>query len=234
MDFLTQLAARALNELFTVEPRPVSLFERDRWDAVGDVEIEATQSPRQVHGEVPMAPAARVEHSPDVERESSPAAKPRAEPAETEALPRPMAVETPPEPTPVVMPSAARAPEPSPIPQPVVAAQTRGFSQPAPTILRRTEQVTYVEHHTRPETVHREIVSRATAPMPEAAPRTRRLAVPPVLPASEPSVSIEVSIGRVEVRQVSPAAAPARKEAARKTPGLSLEDYLKHRNRAES
>jgi hypothetical protein len=233
MDFLTQLAARALNELRTVEPRPVSLFERDRWDAAGEVEIEATQSPRQVHGEVPLAPAPRVEHLPDAERESFRAAKPRAGPAQAEALPQPMPVEPPPEPTPVVMPAVARAPEPSPIPQPVVAAGTRGFRQPAPTILRRTEQVTQVEHHTRQETVQREIVSRARAPLRETAPRARRLAVPAVPLATEPSVSIEVSIGRVEVRQVVPAPAPARKESARKTPDLSLEDYLKQRNRTE-
>ncbi len=47
--------------------------------------------------------------------------------------------------------------------------------------------------------------------------------------ASEPS--IRVSIGRVEVRAVFPTPPPRRAQPARPKPSLSLDDYLKQRNR---
>ena len=54
-------------------------------------------------------------------------------------------------------------------------------------------------------------------------------AVPYNLTAAEPS--IRVSIGRVEVRAVFPTAPPRRAQPARPKPSLSLDDYLKQRNR---
>jgi len=50
---------------------------------------------------------------------------------------------------------------------------------------------------------------------------------------SSPPPTIRVTIGRVEVRAIMPPAPPTRTKPARPGPALSLEDYLKQRNRGQ-
>ena len=61
------------------------------------------------------------------------------------------------------------------------------------------------------------------------APAPRVAAAAPVAEASGPP-PIHVTIGRIEVRAITPPAAPAARRPERPTPHLSLDDYLRSRN----
>jgi hypothetical protein len=54
---------------------------------------------------------------------------------------------------------------------------------------------------------------------------------PSQAPRTEPELTIEVNIGRVDVRALSVPAPTQSRAAGRSKPALSLDDYLKERNR---
>lgn len=76
------------------------------------------------------------------------------------------------------------------------------------------------------------VVSSASRPQRPEGPDVTNVQAPPYSAlASEPS--IRVSIGRVDVRAVFPTPPPRRAQTARPKPGLSLDEYLKRRNRGQ-
>jgi hypothetical protein len=81
----------------------------------------------------------------------------------------------------------------------------------------------------KPGTLVVSSVSRPQGPEGQGSDITNVQTAPYSTPASEPS--IRVSIGRVEVRAVFPTPPPRRAQTARPKPGLSLDEYLKRRNR---
>jgi hypothetical protein len=130
-------------------------------------------------------------------------------------------------------------------PQPIVVDHTIRVDRP--TVVERRVQV---EETRRIETVERreQTVDRARPPAQRsaAAPMRSREASsirpapgtpsPVPQPAAQPlgadsAPTVEITIGRVEIRAVQPPAPTRRPAAERRGPSLSLEDYLKERNR---
>jgi hypothetical protein len=88
---------------------------------------------------------------------------------------------------------------------------------------------------THPESVSDHARRSSTPAMPVVQPRVTVYREPPVSTPSEgtampePAPTIKITIGRVDVRAMMPAAPAARPAPARPSPALSLDDYLKQR-----
>jgi hypothetical protein len=76
-------------------------------------------------------------------------------------------------------------------------------------------------------------VSKSPAAPPAAVPTNRR-ATEPTTPLSSPEPSVQVSIGRVEVRAIFPEPAERRAPVPRTRPTVSLDDYLNRQSRSRS
>jgi hypothetical protein len=97
--------------------------------------------------------------------------------------------------------------------------------------LRTDHLETLSPQFTRPEPVAVKIVAQSSA-APVAGPTSLTLTEPTPTPAAAPV--IRVSIGRIEVRAIMPPAPPApRSKVPRPSPGLSLEEFLKQRQRGQ-
>ena len=126
----------------------------------------------------------------------------------------------------------------------VVKAQEPEYSMKAqPVITRKETEQAAVHRMPQPQTVQRlePAISQAVRPLPPVTVVARRremlrpergaksTAGPGPQASAEPAPTIQVTIGRIEVRATSPAALPQKQKTA--SPAMSLEEYLGRRAR---
>jgi hypothetical protein len=248
-DFLTTLAVRAMGLEVGLRPRPTSIFE----SVVEPLDVttsELSLAPPAEHESAdapPTRPAVRAAEA----RDEPPFAPPRhaqPPPAEdTRQRQRPHhVIERVVEERRVLalQPPAVERPVPPVPPEATVRFTAPPVSKRMIPVEETHEVVTTErrEHTVREETLRRDAPTvsspgreRSPAQGVLAVPRTTRPSPPLVASAAaEAPLTIEVTIGRVEVRAVHPAAPPGRELPARREPSLSLDAYLKQRNRGQS
>jgi hypothetical protein len=248
-DFLARLVARTTVPAASIRPRLPALFEPSL--APPDDTVESV-----VVDTAPAAPRERIRHSDRaesmepveyVDHEADHGHRPMARDGDearpslaTDRLELPLAGERTHE---------RAASEPSSVSsqnrRPIVVDHTIRVDTPVV-----VERKLRVEETRRIETVeHRELSADGARPSGQAMStgrvpsREAPLGIRPLQPAPAPLVppapvlgaesapTIEITIGRVEVRAVQPPAPSRRPAAERRGPSLSLEDYLKERNR---
>lgn len=261
MDFLTRLAARAVARETIVRPRPMSLFELHPSD---NLPRDSSETFAELSAEMPAAGERRRAPELRFGREvRTPSAVPEVmshprQAAKQHGLAAPSAAprDIPPAPPqPPTLP-AERRPQPAPMrdQNQVESEATKpwpppsGLDRPA-TVMGKIEtprdaakSSPAIEPGPKPPPVIERIVRQEAVPyqstrepVPAAGPRRTRRAPDPLRPAAPaPPVSIEVTIGRVEVRAVAPPSPPKSHSARRPAPALSLDDYLKQRNGGRS
>jgi hypothetical protein len=228
-DFLGRLAARTLGEGGAIRPRLPSLFEPAPPEGAHiPSEPEAPRTPPRLTKEDESTIVARHELE-----EATARVSPSAEPHAAEALP---------------LPASAR-PEHEPVDP--SRRSIRPPEAPAARKARPTPTLTLAEGR-RERTPPAAPLGASVEPPPDRTPRVdapvpdRRLHVPRVTTsghAEEPRVSavtgparhaeppvVHVTIGRIEVRAITPKEAPAPSAPSpRSEPTLSLDEYLKRR-----
>jgi len=224
-DYLTNLAARSLESVPALQPRLRSRFEpAEQADAASPF----TAAPPEIERETSASIAAQPHRVATADRDAQPDSPPPtiAEPKKIEASAPPAAQknndETP------------HQPEPTP------------REQTAQTVIRERTVISEVVHRREPRP--RSIQTRAAEiePHPSASEQVTApspvIALPPVTPLFEdrgedhftregkqpsvPAPTIQVTIGRIEVRATPPPSSP-KPRATRAT--LSLDDYLHRR-----
>lgn len=236
-DFLGRLAARQVGALTGVAPRLRSRFEpgaieegvampepparlerRDEPDPPAD---RSTAPPARQEHPAPRAPAHErmVLAEPPATRVDD-ESEPGEQRAATRVLPAPGSAES------RELPRRDRSPAPD--------ESTRAEpARPVPAVTRaiRVARVEEVERRSRPARAPQRSEPLVRMPEPRQAPVPRIVGAPePPRPAEKAPV-VEVTIGRIEVRAVSPPpAAPARRDTSRTAP--SLEEYLERRHGA--
>jgi hypothetical protein len=239
-DFLMYLASRALGREMEVRPRPASIFEpsdqprmpaatRDdqALDSQPSIRLGAPAETSTAIGSTPL---------PRIESEAVPTARNPSTPVVNEER-----VVAPPIDRRVVSPDgdavrvapSVRADETVRIPTPATSVRRVVVDE------RRTVETTVKREQTIREesTVRRGdrgdlAVRRGEPTLPQTSMQPRRATIdadrgaPP-----EPPFTVEVTIGRVEVRSIQPPAAARPASPAPRTPSLSLNDYLKERSR---
>jgi len=248
-DFLTALATRAMGLEVGLRPRPVSIFESvvEPLDVTASEMSVAPPAEREAPDPAAEPPAVRATEAADAPALAPPRhpPPPSTAPADQRHEP-PHAIERIVEEHHVLapMPPAVERPIPAVAPEATVRVAAPIVSKHVITIEERHEVRTSErrEHIVREETVRRDAPpvsssrrERSPAQGTLAVPRISQPAPPLVAPAAtEPPVTIEVTIGRVEVRAVHPAPQPRRESPARRGPSLSLDAYLEQRNRGRS
>ena len=250
-DFLATLAARAMGAEVGLRPRPASIFEPVTEPmTVSDSEMsparyEEAEShvattaavPDPAAGPALAAPPRSAHRVPPVPVEPAEPAREWGEPRHT--IERIVEERR----TPAPVPSPVAPPPPAVPPEATVRVTTQTVPAHVVTVEKTHEIRTTLrrEHTVREETVPREappVSSPRRARTAQAAPAASRSsgsAAPLVPPAAvEPPVTIEVTIGRVEVRAVQPAAPAKREVRTGNGPSLPLEAYLKQRNGGRS
>jgi hypothetical protein len=236
MDFLTRLAARALNPEPAVKPCPVPLFAQEVPGGFEAFEIETEAAPR---------PAPVIAREPGVAprgvplQRDTPAQQSGSRPAAAPAPPGPRSVEpavaarSDLEAATIKARHASSAPEPERPTVPIRAVG--GVPEPVPSnapAAVRIETVTRLERNVLEVRTERQVPFRA-APAAPGTPRRARRQPDAAPPTRERPATIEVTIGRVEVRAVTPSQT-SRPEPTRRAPALSLDEYLERRNRGRS
>jgi hypothetical protein len=200
-DYLAGLAARALGVETVVRPRPAMRFEPQPGE---EPEVARATEARPLE---PRRAAAEV-----------PATGPAAQPTSGELPPRVTDVEE-------ALHGAPRVP-PSPATPAVEAPERRGArsSTPAPPEARTTSQAAPPPAAARVEPAG----ERAAALV---RPTTRRRTAAPAAPSHVATElpPVRVTIGRIEVRAVTPPAQTPPRPAPRGPAPLSLDDYLEQR-----
>ena len=107
-------------------------------------------------------------------------------------------------------------------------AESHTIAEHLPTLPSHDPE-TLAPQPTRPGPVAVKIVARSSAG--SSGPTASMVTEPTTTPA--PAPTIRVSIGRIEVRAIPPAPPTPRPRAARPSSGLSLEDFLKQRQRGQ-
>jgi hypothetical protein len=233
-DFLGNLVARNLNRAAVLLPRLPSLYE-PTLEAGGDAGIAVDEQvwidPPSQQRPSPAGGPPRVEPPPHAAApriapaplSSSPSPSPdrpldRAAPVPFTEPRHPEAVSTPrdgvPPPRPMRADVPAPAPPAPPAGEPAPPRPLRQVEDGAPVPARRGDPVR-TEPETRPMSPPRLVPTEREPPRPE--------------PDAEPAPTIQVSIGRIEVRAVL-APAPRSPRVAPAAPRLSLEEYLRARN----
>jgi hypothetical protein len=211
-DYFTNLAARALGMSVAVRPRP-SLFE----PRPGTADPPAPSEPDRGGVE-------RGARALDVAAE----APPRRQPAEPEAVRKREGTSAPdgdPGPPPVAAPSRApgrgrsRAETAPPRPAPHGAGHSASKGREVPAALREPEAPRPAG---RTQPARQEEPGRAVA-APAIAARPPRPQLPP---KDAPAPTVRVTIGRVDVRAVTPEQPPEPGRKPRQAPRMSLDDYL--------
>jgi hypothetical protein len=224
MDFLTRLVVRTLQPEEAFRPRPASMFEPQQLEAALSIEPLTHEKPpgrrsnsepqpgpiRNERDSLPSLLLAQPARGSDSLLESSvPGAPATSTPAsDFERPPSTSRV------APVQSPEANE--DPPHVPRPEIRA---GNTQ-------RTEYVHSLE-------LARQLPG---SPRPEAVraaghPRFGQRAAPVFGPPANPEVTIEVTIGRVDVRSAHVPSPAKRQLPERRSPALSLDDYLKQRDR---
>lgn len=244
MNYLSQLAARTLHQLPSVQPRLPSRFEATQRETLAEAPAPpetATFTPgapaiTAASATVAVASAQSTLEAPHVStvdlramHEIAPAPRPLLDAATISA-------------TPVHQEASRRAAEgerATPAPSLTVLERntvTHVIERDPPVVaanLTLADHTTTLERHTL---VERERILAPTpiapvearAPIPRATPQVTPYTppAPERLAAPEPAPVIQVSIGRIEVRAIHAPAASAAPPAMPK-PGLSLDDYLR-------
>lgn len=224
--FLASLVARARGEAQVIRPRLPSRFEMPMADTPAD----------NAFGEI-------VEEFP-------PEAPPSAQPALDDPVAKP---DTPPQPAPGtlgVRRPATPGTEDASVPPAAAPEQranefappTAAIGSPVPGAPSRAEHASSAPSPPGPITVIRETVETRIVPQPivparvnvaPAPPARTGQNVPPFVPRQQQNPArqqtIEVTIGRIEVRATQPASVPNR--AAAPSPVMGLDDYLRARAR---
>ena len=211
-DYLTNLAARALGVAEVARPRP-SLFEPRR--GVAEPPIPAEPARGEVEPEV---------RAPDVAAEAPPRRQP-AEPAavrEREGTSAPDGDRGPPR---VAAPQRApgrgrRRPETAP-PRPAepgaAPSAARERRAPAAPFEPAAPRLGVPTQPARPAELQRPVAAPVLAARP---PR------PQVAAGDAPAPTVRVTIGRVDVRAVTPEQPPEQKRKPKRAPRMSLDEYL--------
>ncbi|MBD9482028.1 hypothetical protein IB229_03525 [Pseudomonas sp. PDM14] len=170
---------------------------------------------------VPVSPVLPLPHI---------AAEPRplpqlAEPALPHVPARPLALEAPGNPAPRVI-----------APQPAVQVSARIASEPPAPVLQVQHE--RLEHHELSREVIEQRVERLRVEGVPALPSPAAALSPAPAQAlrdvpGAPAPRVEISIGRIEVLPLEPAAAPHREAPAKPAPAQSLDAYLQERSAAE-
>ena len=229
-DYLANLVAKSRNLANAVQPRPASPFEPSSpastpidERAAADVETGMEERfPRESPFDHPLATSTPLERSTDTRRpwigvgRSTEAMQPLpGDVASDDTRQHPMTM--------AGSPSTTLAPSPVTVRQASVAppagstggalVHARSAEHPESVFTPRTER-------SAPATlISRERAASMIEPAHDrSAPTSAQDAVP----------TIKISIGRVDVRAVMPPSPAARSAAARRSPSLSLNDYLKH------
>jgi len=238
-DFLTRLAARAIGEHQEIRPRTASIFEpvgqptlpTASTEAMGAIETPqkagdiTTPSPLPTTNDVAPLIAEKRSVIFETQRLVDVTAQARIAPL-------------PPEPTAVAQTAAGHEPDfESTRTEDTVRIPTPEGSSSRLVVenRQRIEKTLRREHIIREETITRrpgrddfdrraEPASMRSEPFNAVAPQGARAPLP------EPPVTVEVTIGRVEVRAVNPPATIAPAQPVSRAPSLSLADYLKSRN----
>jgi hypothetical protein len=252
-DYLTNLAARALGLGPRVVPRPTSVFDPQpsvdialAQDAHSSVESEQTT---QVNAAPPRRTDLSVSES-DAIAETQELER-HTKPISTEDPPKPARAVAGPKPERTVVSSLALTPEPTrtaarapvSLDEPLVAARVVSIEEKREILstVRKTlvQEKTILLH----ETVVQEKPSGTAHPPTRVArqanPTPNPLLVVPsgkaapsfAQPAHQAPVTVEVTIGRIEVRAINPPPLQQRPPGARRQPALPLDEYLKQRNR---
>lgn len=243
MNYLSQLAARTLNQLPSLQPRLPSRFEAPRHET--PVEAPAPVEYATFTASAPSMAMRAAAPTPTPIALETPRVVPADAPATHAVAPtlRPTLEPTPVNTTLVYQVETGRAVESdrdAPISPPTViehTIMTHVIEHDSPTIisnLNTAEQTTIVE---QPTLIERERVLAPTLLAPvEArahAPRVASRVTPYVPPAPEsvlmpePAPVVHVSIGRIEVRAVHAPAPSAPPPKSTPSPSLSLDDYLR-------
>ena len=234
-DFPSNLVARALGRAPTVQPRLPSLFESSPGGPeLADSEAEATEVPTPARATSTEVPAAlpSVPATAPVSPDSSPPLTPsrrwseaQRAPSLSPAQPQSSLRLAPPSSEPAVV-----APPPPPARRQDAGA-TAGSPEPVLTGRRPADA-----QQIQPSAA---LVPALLSPQPHASvrepPHAERAAASklPHAPQNAGTPTIRVTIGRIEVRLVTPAR-PVSSSASPRKPMLSLEDYLRARNRGRA
>jgi hypothetical protein len=252
-DYLSNLAARSLNLTEVIQPRLALPFEPPH---VTGTEIPGDSfGQTSVDGEVTIKGTAL-----DVPSKSQPQLRPAAESqpsgtglhlspgalqqnvSDLQATHQSLSVVSEP---PATQPSARRTAEsPSPEKPPQNPAVPTNATVPLrhPTVanpqltpvLKEASPPSETAHPQHPSASKTVAIIRAATPHVMPAVHVKPEILKPALPSEtkrKSTSTIQVTIGRIEVRAIMPPAAPApRTKLARTGPTLSLEDYLKQRN----
>lgn len=210
-----------------VDPRPVA----------ATTPLEPMPTPAPVRLQPPVSVTEPASSAPDVSATPSPIGdRPRTGPPASRAA-APLALVEPPPPSRPTSPAAAVTSVPAP-PEPArsgpVPAEPAPARERAVPAAEESRQVV-VERVVR-EVVHASRTDNNRPARNEEAPVRPRIR-PPVVPARiaaptpqtaapEPAPVIHVSVGRVEVRAVSPMPQPQPQPQPSRVPALALEDYL--------
>jgi hypothetical protein len=201
---------------------------------------EGRPGPPWTDAMVHQAEAAFTQHAIETVKPSPrgiPATLPDSPPVETErqAQPAPVRQEYAAQPAArIPAPPLSRPPAepPRPAPRTETPDQPRNLAQSLPAVEFAAKPIPAIERIIRHDLV-RELSKPVSAPASEPRRNRRgRERIPDA--ANTPPVSIEVTIGRVEVRAVAPPAPPKSQGVHRPPPALSLDDYLKQRNGGRS
>ncbi len=229
-DYLANLVAKSRNLANAVQPRPASPFEPSSpagtpidERAAADVGTGMEERfPREASFGHPLVTSTPLGRSTDtrlprigVGSSARPMQPLPSASTSDDTRPQPLTMtgspSTMPAPSPLTVRQASVAPPPASIGGPLVRA--RSPEHPESVFTLRTERsASFIP----PE---RAASMRGPAPHDPSAPASAQDAVP----------TIKISIGRIDVRAVMPPS-PAARPAARRTPSLSLTDYLKHQD----
>ena len=226
-DFLSHLAARAFETGERILPRPVSMFEPSTVapEAGFIAEVRSGPAPRQ---QDPEHQRVTLPH---------PVTTIVTEVRNRETVSQRDTQTSNVEPAPEWARRTGRSFDPahsSPPPKPIETPELRAAGQPVTTRLVTIHERVDVPANQPPER------TRETHPLSPAKPAARPLTAPPLPvrlmappPRPEAPVIIEVTIGRVEVRAIEPSAPKPKAGQSRSGPALSLDAYLKQRNRGK-